>query len=149
MYPNVKGSEQFAILTVLDPSSAAAATAVTSWVPVATFHSMLAVIQTGVLGTSATIDAKLRQATDSSGTSAKDVTGRAIVQIVKATGDSKQALINMRCDEIDTNNAFTHVALSVTVGTAASIYNAMLLGMNPRFAPGSDANPAAVVQIIG
>jgi hypothetical protein len=55
----------------------------------------------------------------------------------------------MRCDEIDTNNAFTHVALSVTVGTAASIYNAMLLGMNPRFAPGSDANPAAVVQIIG
>jgi hypothetical protein len=149
MYPNVKGSEQFAILTVLDPSSAAAATAVTSWVPVATFHSMLAVIQTGVLGTSATIDAKLRQATDSSGTGAKDVTGRAIVQIVKATGDSKQALINMRCDEIDTNNAFTHVALSVTVGTAASIYNAMLLGMNPRFAPGSDANPAAVVQIIG
>ena len=149
MYPNVKGSEQFAILTVLDPSSAAAGTAVTSWVPVATFHSMLAVIQTGVLGTSATIDAKLRQATDSSGTSAKDVTGRAIVQIVKATGDSKQALINMRCDEIDTNNAFTHVALSVTVGTAASIYNAMLLGMNPRFAPGSDANPAAVVQIIG
>jgi len=149
MYPNVKGSEQFAILTVLDPSSAAAATAVTSWVPVATFHSMLAVIQTGVLGTSATIDAKMRQATDSSGTGAKDVTGRAVVQIVKATGDSKQALINMRCDEIDTNNAFTHVALSVTVGTAASIYNAMLLGMNPRFAPGSDANPAAVVQIIG
>jgi hypothetical protein len=149
MYPNVKGSEQFAILTVLDPSSAAAATAVTSWVPVATFHSMLAVIQTGVMGTSATIDAKMRQATDSSGTGAKDVTGRAVVQIVKATGDSKQALINMRCDEIDTNNAFTHVALSVTVGTAASIYNAMLLGMNPRFAPGSDANPAAVVQIIG
>jgi hypothetical protein len=149
MYPNVKGSEQFAILTVLDPSSAATGTAVTSWVPVATFHSMLAVIQTGALGTSATIDAKMRQATDSSGTGAKDVTSRAIVQIVKATGDSKQALINMRCDEIDTNNAFTHVALSVTVGTAASIYNAMLLGMNPRFAPGSDANPAAVVQIIG
>ena len=149
MYPNVKGSEQFAILTVLDPSSAAAGTATSSWVPVATFHSMLAVIQTGALGTSATIDAKLRQATDSSGTGAKDVTGRAIVQIVKATGDSKQALINMRCDEIDTNNAFTHVALSVTVGTAASIYNALLLGMNPRFAPGSDANPAAVVQIIG
>jgi hypothetical protein len=91
----------------------------------------------------------MRQATDSSGTGAKDVTSRAIVQIVKATGDSKQALINMRCDEIDTNNAFTHVALTVTVGTAASIYNAMLLGMNPRFAPGSDANPAAVVQIIG
>ena len=149
MYPNIKGSEQFAILTVLDPSSAAAGTATSSWVPVATFHSMLAVIQTGALGTSATIDAKLRQATDSSGTGAKDVTGRAIVQIVKATGDSKQALINMRCDEIDTNNAFTHVALSVTVGTAASIYNALLLGMNPRFAPGSDANPAAVVQIIG
>jgi hypothetical protein len=149
MYPNVKGSEQFAILTVLDPSSAAAGAATTSWVPVATWHSMLAVIQTGVMGASATIDAKLRQATDSSGTGAKDVTGRAVVQILKAAGDSKQALINMRCDEIDTNNAFTHVALTVTVGTAASIYNALLLGMNPRFAPGSDANPAAVVQIIG
>jgi hypothetical protein len=39
----------------------------------------------GVLGASATVDAKLQQATDNSGTGVKDVTGKAITQLVKAT----------------------------------------------------------------
>jgi hypothetical protein len=37
----------------------------------------IAVIKTGVLGASATVDAKLQQATDSSGTGVKDITGKA------------------------------------------------------------------------
>ena len=149
MFANSKGSEQLAILATLDPISASAGSATSSWVPVQNFHSILAIINTGVLGTSATIDARLQQATDSSGTGSKDVTSRAITQIVKASGDNKQALINMRSDEIDTTNAYTHVRLVVTVGTAASVYGAQVLGMSPRFAPASDSNQAAVVQIVG
>ena len=149
MFPNSKGSEQLAILSTLDPISASAGSASSTWVPVQNFHSILAIITTGVLGASAAIDAKLQQATDSSGTGSKDVTSRAITQILKASGDNKQALINMRTDEIDTTNAYTHVRLVVTVGTAASVYGAQLLGMNPRFAPASDSNQAGVVQIVG
>lgn len=146
MNTNIKLTEQIAILAALNPVSVAASTVVTSWVPVANYHSFVAAIQTGVLGTAATVDAKFRQATDASGTGAKDVTGKAITQIVKATGDNVQAFIEMRGEEIDSNNAFTHIALSVTVGTAASILAAQLIGSNPRYLP--PTNAVSVVQVV-
>jgi hypothetical protein len=148
MNPNTKFNERVAILATLDPASVAASTVVSGWVSMANFHSIAALIQTGVLGASATIDAKLRQATDSSGTGAKDITGKAITQIVKATGDNKQAMIEARSEDLDVNNGFTYVALSVTVGTAASIFNAALIGNNARFLPASALNQAAVAQLV-
>ena len=120
----------------------------TGWISVANHHGFLSLIQTGVLGTSATVDAKLQQALDSSGTSAKDITGKAISQIVKATGDNKQALINVKPEELDTVNGFGFVRLSLTVGVAASQTSAQVLGLNPRFAPADASNQAAVAQVI-
>ena len=98
MYPNAKGSELLAILTTLDPASQAAGTATTDWVSMALFHDLLAIVQTGSLGTSATVDAKLQQAKDVNGTGAKDVAGKALTQIVKAGGENKQALIDFTPD---------------------------------------------------
>jgi hypothetical protein len=146
MNPNIKFSERAAVLATLDPASVAASTVVTTWVPISNYHSICAVLQTGVLGASATVDAKLRQATDSSGTSAKDITGKSITQIVKASGDNKQATIECRSDDLDQANGFAYVALSVTVGTAASLLSASLLGVNPRYMPASAQNQAGVVQ---
>eukprot|EP01041_Mallomonas_annulata_P037122 gene37122-60363_t len=90
MFPNAKGSELLSVLATIDPASQAAGAASTGWVPVANYFGFLALVQTGMLGTSATVDAKLQQALDSSGTGAKDISGKAITQIVKATGDNKQ-----------------------------------------------------------
>jgi hypothetical protein len=146
MNPNIKFSERTAVLATLDPASVAASTVVSTWVSVANYHSICAVLQTGVLGASATVDAKLRQASDSSGTGAKDITGKAITQIVKASGDNKQATIECRPEDLDQANGFGYVALSVTVGTAASLLSAALLGVNPRFVPASANNQAGVVQ---
>jgi len=148
MFTNSKASEMLAILATIDPASQSAGTATTGWVSVANHHGLLAVVQTGVLGTLATVDAKLQQATDSTGAGAKDVAGRAITQIVKATGDNKQALINLKPEELDTLNGFGFVRVAVTVGVAASITGAQLLGVNPRFAPADSGNQAAVVQVI-
>ena len=148
MFTNSKASEMLAILATIDPASQSAGTATTGWVSVANHHGLLAVLQTGVLGTLATVDAKLQQATDSSGAGAKDVAGRAITQIVKATGDNKQALINLKPEELDTINGFGFVRVALTVGVAASITGAQLLGFNPRFAPADAANQAAVVQVV-
>jgi hypothetical protein len=105
-------------------------------------------VQTGVLGTSATVDAKLQQAVDATGTSAKDISGKAITQIVKATGDNKQALINVKPEELDTVNGFGFVRLSLTVGVAASQTAAQILGVNPRELPANAGNQATVVQIV-
>ena len=148
MFPNAKGSELLSVLATIDPSSQAAGAASTGWVSVANYFGFLALVQTGVLGTSATVDAKLQQALDSSGTSAKDITGKAITQFVKATGDNKQAFINVKPEELDTVNGFGFVRLSVTVGVAASQTSAQVLGLNPRFAPADASNHAAVVQVI-
>jgi hypothetical protein len=117
-------------------------------VPVANYFGFLAMAQTGVLGTSATVDAKVQQALDSSGTGAKDISGKAITQIVKATGDNKQVLVNVKPEELDTVNGFGFVRVTVAVGVAASVTSAQLLGVNPRYAPAEVGNQAAVVQVI-
>ena len=148
MFTNSKASEMLAILATIDPASQAAGAISSGWVSVANHLGFLAVVQTGVLGTSATVDAKLQQALDATGTGAKDITGRAIIQIVKATGDNKQALINVKPEDLDTVNGFGFVRVTVTVGAAASVTSAQLIGVNPRFAPADAANQAAVVQVI-
>lgn len=148
MYQSIKFSDRTAILSTLDPASVSASTVLTAYVPVAKWHTIAAILQTGVLGASATVDAKLRQAQDSSGTGVKDITGKSITQLVKASHDNKQVVIECKADDLDTANGFTHVALSVTVGTAASLLSAVLIGTNPRFMPASDFDDADVVQVV-
>lgn len=146
---NQKISEGLAVLATYDPASVAASTVVTGWVDQSVFFFVLAILQTGVMGASGTIDAKLQQATDSGGTGAKDISGKAITQILKASGDNKQVMISMKEADLDTEGGFRFVRLSITVGTAASLLSAMLLGGVPRFQPASAYNQAGVVQIAG
>lgn len=148
MYANAKTSEKLALLDNIAPISQSAGTVTSGWVRAANFERFLAVIQTGVLGASATVDAKLQQVTDSIGTGAKDITGKAITQIVKATGDGKQVEINLRAEELDTNNSFSYFRLSVTVGTAASLIAAVIYGDIAKNQVASALNNATVVQIV-
>jgi len=146
MFTNQKPSEALGLLATIDPVSQGAGTVTTGWVDQSMYFAVMAVIQTGVLGASATVDAKIQQATDNSGTGVKDVTGKAITQIVKASGDNKQAIINMKEADLDTEGGFRYVRLSITVGTAASLVAAQLYGAIPRFMPAS--NQAGTVQVI-
>ena len=149
MFPNAKGSEQLSILATLDPGNQAAGVANTGWVPLSTHHGLLALVQIGALATGATVDAKLQQAQDASGTGAKDVAGKAIAQLIQASnGANRQALINLRPEELDLNNGFAFVRLVVTVAAAAANTSAQLLGVNPRLASAETANQAAVAQIV-
>lgn len=148
MSNNIKATEQAAVLGVIAPSSQAAGALTTAWVNAANFQKFVALVQTGVLGASATVDAKFQQALDSSGTGAKNITGKALAQIVKATGDNVEAAINLDAQDLDVEGGFGFIQVSVTVGTAASQTAAVLLGVNPRFAPASDFNAASVVQVV-
>lgn len=145
-YANEKPSEGLAVLATIDPISQGAGTVTTGWVDQSLFFAVMALIQTGVLGASATVDAKIQQATSSGGAGAKDVTGKAITQIVKASGDNKQALINLKEADLDTEGGFRYVRLSITVGNAASLISATLFGALPRYQP--VAHQAAMVQAV-
>lgn len=142
-------SERAAVVATIDPDANTAATYVSDWVDMSKYPTVLAIILAGELGTSATLDAKLRQATDSSGTGAKDITGKAITQLTQAGTDSdKQALINVREDELDVENGFGFVALSMDIAVATSDAGAVLLGFDPTYGFADDNDLASVDEIV-
>jgi len=159
MNTNLRPSEVASIVGVLDPESIAAGTVETPWIDAKNASWFMAIIQTGVLGAAspaATIDAKIEQAQDGSGTGAKDVTGKAITQLVKATGDDKQAIIQINQDDLDKEvigsspvAAFTHFRLSLTVANQASLASALVMAFGPKEYPASDFDLASVAEIVG
>lgn len=147
MNPNVKPSQRVTLLDRLVPVSQGAATVATGWKSMKEYESMLGFLSVGVLGAAATIDAKLRQATDGAGAGAKDITGKTITQLTKAgTDDNKEVLINLQSEDLDVEGGFSFVQLQVTVGVAASLIAAYLLGMDARYKP---THAASVDEVVG
>ncbi len=142
-------SDRVAVVGVIDPDANAAGTLTTGWISMSDFQSVMAVVQAGTLGSNATIDAKLEQASDASGTGAKDIEGAAITQLTEAGGDDdKQAVIYCNGEDLDLKNDFSHVRLSMTIGTANSDSSAIVLGLDPRYAPASNGDLASVAEIV-
>lgn len=150
MSANRKMTEVVALLGAIDADAYSASTQTTGWVQVDDFAAFAALVAAGDLGASATIDAKIEQASDGSGTGAKDVTGKAITQLTKAgTDDNKQAWINFRASDLDIANGFGWVRLSMTIATAACDAAAYLFGFGPKASPASDYDAATVDEIVG
>lgn len=139
--PNILASNEAVLAAVIDPDAYAAGTVSTGWLSMADRDRVQAIVMVGDMVTNSTVDAKIEQATDGSGTGAKDITGKAITQLTEAGTDSnKQAIINLRPEELDTNNGFTHFRLSMTVATAASDAGAIVLSHNSRYFPEADVS---------
>lgn len=149
MGPNLKPSQRVAVVDSIPPQSTS--TTVTSgWIDASKFGNFMALVENGALGASATVDAKLQQATDSSGTGAKDITGKAITQFTKSNSDdNKQAVINVQQTDLDIANSFNYFRLSITVGTAASQVAGLVLGFDGRYGPASSFANATQAQTIG
>lgn len=145
---NTTPSDRCAVVGIIDPDAYGTGATSTGWIAAKTFERFLAVVMAGTLGSSATLDAKLEQATSAAGTGAKDITGKAIAQLVKASNDDDQAVINLNAEELDIANGFTHFRLTMTVGAATSDAGGLVLGFDPRYAPASDNDLASVVEIV-
>lgn len=149
MSSNSLPSERAAIGGVIDPDANGAGALTTDYVNMGEYKSAMGIVLVGTLGTSGTIDAKLVQATDSAGTGSKDITGKAITQLTDAgSDDDKQAIINVRAEELDVDNGFDHVALTLTTAAATSDSAALVLGLDPRNGPASDNDLASVDEIV-
>lgn len=140
-------SERLAVAAVVAPGARVAGAGNSGWIDTALYSRLMAIISTGVLGTLATVDAKWQQATDSSGTGSADVTQGQLTQIVKASGDNKQAVMNLDVNRL-TDRTKRFVRLVLTVGTATSDAGAVVLGVDPKHAPATDFDPASVVQVV-
>lgn len=130
------------------PGSYAAGTVTTPWIHMGTFGAIMAMIALGAMTATATVNAKLEQATDSGGTGAKDVTGKAITELTAAgSDDEKAALIICRDGELDVANGFDYARLSVTVANAAVDLAAPVFGLCARYEP--QADDTAVDEVVG
>lgn len=148
MTTNALVSELAAVVATIDPDAYVASTVTSDWVAMSKFEHIQAIVMAGTLGASATLDAKLEQATTSGGAGAKDITGKSITQLVKATDDDKQAVINCRGEELDVDGGFDFVRLSMTIAVATSDAGGIVMGHGPRYAPASDNDLASVAEIV-
>lgn len=145
-FPSVRPSDRAPLVGVINPQSLAPGTATSGWIDMGLVGAILASLNVGAIAATGTLNAKLEQATDSAGTGAKDVTGKAITALADSD-DNKQIDINCRPDELDIVNGFTHVRLSVTTATAASLVGAQVRAFDSRYQPQADL--ATVAQVVG
>ncbi|MFV9616172.1 MAG: hypothetical protein ACNYZG_09455 [Gammaproteobacteria bacterium] len=142
-------SEAAAVVATIDPDTYTAAAYTSDYIDMGLFERAQFVVMTGTLGTAATVDASIVQATTAAGAGSKALTtSKAITQLVKATNDDDQAIINVLAEDLDLANSFDFCAITVTVGVATSDVGAIGLGFNPRYAPASDNDLASVVEIV-
>ena len=144
---NILQSNRAVLMATIDPDAYGAGTLTSDWVSLADFGYIQALVLVGEMQATSTVDAKLEQATDGSGTGAKDISGKSITQLTAAgSDDDKQVIINCRDDELDVANSFTHVRLSITTATAASDSAGLILGHDSRYSPETDL--ASVDEVV-
>lgn len=149
MQLNALASELVGVVATIDPDAYTANTYTSDWVAAKDFQQFMAIVMLGDLGAEAEVTAKLEQATDSSGTGAKDITSKSVSTLTHSPADSdKQAIINLRPEELDVLNSFTHFRLSMTISTATSDAGAIVLGLNPRNGLASDSDLSSVDEIV-
>jgi hypothetical protein len=152
-------SETVAVLATIDPDAYAAGAQNSDWCDMAKFDQLMAILLLGEWDSTSTIDFKLTQATSSGGAGEKDITDKAITQIVSGSPAvfDKQAIINLRAQEMDIENGFRFVRAVATTADSNSPadspaatydYGAVLLGFGARYGPAYDNDLASVAEIV-
>lgn len=149
MSGNSLASERISLVAVIPPQSLGTGATNSGWIPLANYGRLMAIVQTGVLGTLATVDAKWQIADNSSGTNPIDATTAApLVQVLKAAGDNKQAVMNFDVNAAVPYNK-PYARLVVTIGAAASLGGVVILGIDPKYQPGASTDSlTTVVQTV-
>lgn len=139
------------IVAAIDPDAYTAAAYSSGYVDMQKVGKILAIVQTGTLGTNATVDFKLQQATTSGGAGLKDIPGKAITQIKQANSPSEsdsQAAINLDQSELDIANGFRYVKCVMTVGTATSDAGAIIIAGNALTSYQGANEASTVLEVI-
>ena len=115
-----KGSEDMAF-TPLEQADIGGTSATTSYVSMEGFNRATAYVELGTWDSSDDLDTcGIKQATDSSGTSAKDLTTSASGGNYDTDNpidaDGNWVIIDIREEDLDTDNGFTHIALTTAEG---------------------------------
>jgi hypothetical protein len=144
-------TDQIALLAVIDPDAYTADTYFSAYVSVVNFRRLMAIVTVGDLGSSATVDFQVMQATETGAApaSATTISGAATTQFTQAGTDSnKQAIINLDVTALNLDSGFDCAAIRMIVGTATSDAAAYLFGLDPIYGAASDNDVATVDEIV-
>lgn len=135
------------LVTTISPQLVDADSASSDWVYAGNATNLVGIVTVGA--TDAAVNAKLEQATDSSGTGAKDVTDADADW--EATDDNKDGVIQVECTHLDTANNFSYVRLTITVedGTAGGYVAGVLLNESRHKPVTQPAKLAHDVKVLG
>jgi len=147
MIGNEKFTEQLAVVAKLDPKSQSAATVTSDYVDMAKIKKVIFILQTGVMGTSATVDMAIKGDTASGGSYTTTITDKSITQLVKASNDNNIAVVEVSAAEVAAQG-YRYIRASVTVGTATSLVSLVALAGNLAYSSASENDLAAVVEIV-
>lgn len=136
-------SENFSIAATIDPQAVDNGSVTSDWVDMSLYRKVSFILNVG--DTDVTVDAKLQEAKDASGTDNQDITGFAITQLAD-TDDNEQVVIEI--DSTDLSSGFSHVALVVTAadGTTGALVSAVGLAYDARYVAVSHL--ASVTQVV-
>lgn len=134
---NENMSEALAVVGQIAPVSSST-TVNTAVFNAAGFYRVLAIVNVGALGSSATVDAGFKSGT-TSGTVTTTVTGTTITQIT--SGSTNLVLVELKAETLAGLTEGPYLKFYITVGTAASLISAVVLGCY-CYAPSSSATAA-------
>jgi len=137
--------EELAVVGRISPVSQGAGTVDSNAIDCMNFRQLMAVIKSGVLGAAATLDAKFQSCATSGGAYTDIPSASGIPQLVKATDDNKEAVLCLNTDRLPDGHRF--VKLRLTVGAAASLVDATILGGRCRYEPVADYDATTVASI--
>lgn len=146
-------SEEVVPLGVIHAGERNPQTISTGFVAANDYHRIWAVIDVGGMSAGATVNAQIRQATDTAGTGAKTIadkatTGtKAITELTQTGGDANSiACIEVQSEELDVDNAFDCVELQIVVAVNNANVQGVLYGAYSRYEPVPTTNWAEVVD---
>ena len=143
-----KLSEKLAIVATIDPEAQTASAVTSDWIDMTIFRRVIFIFLVGELGSSATVDGAIEQATDSGGSGNIALSpAKAITQLTEAsTDDDKQAIIEVDASELTAG--FTHIAAVLTTAVQTSDVALVALAGVPRYHPAADNDLASVDEIV-
>jgi hypothetical protein len=137
-------SEQLAVVAALDPDSYSADTYYTDAVDMKYWERVMFILNVGDMASTATVDFGVVEGSTTSPTTA--ITGKSITQLTQAgTGNDKQAVIEVRAEEMDPDNRYVRGKVTVGVGACDVSVVAIAEGWHK---PASDFDLASVDEIV-
>jgi hypothetical protein len=113
MFTNALPSELIDVVAAVDPDAYTAAAVSSGYADMSDYEALLAIELAGDLVSTATLDLKLQSAVAATG--GADIDGKAITQLTQAGTDSnKQALINLRREELTEGHRYVKAVRTLT-----------------------------------